>query len=154
VFCYGYCWGTSAPCFCFISPVICELTLTYTFLQAAHKINSRHVNITSHSECKFLLSVIFFNNQYKSDLKDNTKPQELQREIHTTGMLLQIHYLCIFCRVFCTQSYGFDVQLDTARGQCHLVKMFKHLMTSVKIILCLESHETIIELSVYTSTHT
>jgi hypothetical protein len=33
-------------------------------------------------------------------------------------------------------------------------KMFEHLMISVKIILCLESHETLIELSVHTSTHT
>ena len=36
----------------------------------------------------------------------------------------------------------------------HLVKMFKHFMLSAKIILCLESQQTIIELIVYTSTHT
>ena len=46
------------------------------------------------------------------------------------------------------------MQLDTAHGQRHLVKMFEHLMVSVRIMLCLESHETIIELSVRTSTHT
>jgi len=44
--------------------------------------------------------------------------------------------------------------LDTAHGKRHLVKMFKHLMVSVRIMLCLESHETIIELSVRTYTHT
>jgi len=46
------------------------------------------------------------------------------------------------------------VQFDTAHGQRHLAKIFKHLMLSVKIVLCLESQETIIELSVHTSTHT
>ena len=56
--------------------------------------------------------------------------------------------------VLCTQTYGFDVQLDTAHGKHYLVKMFKHLMISVKIVLCLESQETITELSVHTSTHT
>jgi hypothetical protein len=53
-----------------------------------------------------------------------------------------------------SQSYGFDGQLDTAHGKGHLVKMFKQLMISVKIILCLESHEKITELSVHTSTST
>ena len=60
MFCDGYCLGISALCFGFISPEICELTLTYTFLQAAHKKNSRHVNFTSHSDFIFLLSAIFF----------------------------------------------------------------------------------------------
>jgi hypothetical protein len=37
VFYDGYCWSINALCFGFISPEICELTLTYTFLQAADK---------------------------------------------------------------------------------------------------------------------
>ena len=53
-------------------------------------------------------------------------------------MVLQIHYLCIFSdsvmyinlRVWC-------VQMDTAHGKHHLVKMFKHHMHGVQIIVCL-----------------
>jgi len=46
------------------------------------------------------------------------------------------------------------VQLNTAHGKRYLVKMFKHFMISVKIVLCLESQETIVELSVHSSTYT
>ena len=44
--------------------------------------------------------------------------------------------------------------MDTAHGKHHRVKMFKHLMHCVKIILSLESQEVSIELSVHTFTHT
>jgi len=50
----------------------------YIFLKAAHKKkNSSRVNITSHSECKFLLSVIFLKNSYNPDQQDSSKPQEV-----------------------------------------------------------------------------
>jgi hypothetical protein len=71
---------------------------------------------------------------------------------NTIGMLLQIHYLCNFCG----QHYVHKimVHMDIAHAKHHLVRMFKHLMISVKITLCLESQETITELSLHTSTHT
>ena len=43
--------------------------------------------------------------------------------------------------------------MDTAHAKHHHVKMFKHLMHRVKILLCLESQEMIIELSVHISTY-
>jgi hypothetical protein len=51
VFCDGYWLSTSTICVGYIRPDICERTITYTFQQATHKKNSRHVNIMSHSEC-------------------------------------------------------------------------------------------------------
>jgi hypothetical protein len=59
VFCDGYCLSTSTVCVGYINPEICELILTRTFTEAIHKKNSKHVNITPHSECKFLLSGTF-----------------------------------------------------------------------------------------------
>jgi hypothetical protein len=88
---------------------------------------------------------------YRSDLKDSAQPQELQKEIYATVMLLQVHYLCNFCR----QGYVYKITmlLDLAHAKHNLLKMFKHLMISVKIVLCLESQETITELLVHTHTH-
>jgi hypothetical protein len=45
------------------------------------------------------------------------------------------------------------IQLDSAYGRSLLVTMFVQFMLSDKIILSVESQETIIELSVHISTH-
>jgi hypothetical protein len=59
VFCEGNSLSRSARCVGFIIPEICELISTHTFLQATHKKNSRHVNITSHWMKISVISDIF-----------------------------------------------------------------------------------------------
>ena len=62
VFCEGNSLNRSTCCVGFIISEIRELISTHNFIQATHKKYSRCVNITSHSEWKFLLSVIFLKN--------------------------------------------------------------------------------------------
>ena len=62
-------------------------------------------------------------------------------------------FACFADSVMYTNLQFWCVQMDTAHGNRHLVKMFKHHMLSVKIVLCLESQETILELSVPTHIH-
>jgi len=68
----------------------------YTFLQPSYK-KIPCVWILRHTPI-----VYFYNQWYFSTI--NTSPtwqysaSEIQKEIYTTGLLLQIHYLCNFCR--------------------------------------------------------
>jgi len=63
-------------------------------------------------------------------------------------MLLQIHYLCCFCRqCFVHKLTGLMYAVGHYTWPASSCKMFKHFMICVKIILCLKSHGTIIELS-------
>ena len=153
VFCNCYCLSTSTSTICvgFIRLEIRALALTYTFIQATHK-NSRSVSITSHADVNFYYQGSFSNIIQVRHERKHTASRTSEKG---TGTLLQIHYLCIFWdSVFNTYVWVLCVQMDTTRGKCYLVKIFKHFMPSVKIILCLGYQEIIIELSVHTSTHT
>ena len=62
MFCNCYCLSTSTSTICvgFIRPEIRELALTYSFIQATHKIY-RSVSITSHADVNFYYQGYFSN---------------------------------------------------------------------------------------------
>ena len=155
VFCDGYFLSTSTLYVGFVSSEICTLAPTHTFLQVTHK-NIPVIQISHH-----IPKVNFYYQLYFS--------------IHNTSLTWKIalshkNYTERYTQLEC--CYKFTIfaffaksvkymklrfwwaELEYAHGKNHHVKMFNQLMNSFKIILCLESQENIIELSVHTSTYT
>jgi hypothetical protein len=97
VFCDGYWMSKSTVWVGYIKPDICEHKLTYNFQQATHKkipgmwISCHTMNANFYYQWYF--SVI------NTGLTTNTAHSlKNYRKRYQTGMLLQIHYLYIFCR--------------------------------------------------------
>ena len=139
----------------FISPEICDLAPTHTFVQAKHKkipvmwISLHTPNINFYYQWYFSKINIGLTCNIALSLR------KYRQRYTQLGGCYKFTIFAFFANSVMYSNLRFwCVQLNTAHGKHHLVKMFKHFMISVKIVLCLESQETIVELSVHSSTYT
>ena len=117
MFCNCYCLSTSTSTICvgFIRPEIRELALTYSFIQATHKIY-RSVSITSHADVNFYYQGYFSNiiqvQHERKHSASRTSEKETQLEC-----CYKFSIFAFFQAVFFTQTYGFDGRRWTLHKQ-------------------------------------
>jgi len=127
------------------------------FLSEWRELRSAQKKLISARGSKLLKSCssLFTKHRPGSDLKDSTKLQELQSEIHTTGMLLNIRYLFILCRECYVHDFTglmwADGHCTWQASSCKIIQIHYNLC---QIILFLESQEITREVSAHTHLHT